>query len=515
MAAIGSVRTSAYLLALLAGSALLAAYFYVGPFGSDDLQYVQLAVGGQPSLGTARYAVSGYYLFWARWVDVWLAAYAFFLYAFALGAAAYVFARKFVAVPAAMLAGMLTAFHPLAFYYAAAILPDNPLGLFFLIHVGAFATFAWRRGGPWMAMLSGAALGACFVTKEASVMFAAPTAFAGAWLLVSRRHDAWAGALAFVSALALVVLVDMGVSRILFGDPIYRLTYSAEHDVVAKAKVYMETQGIQPADRFEHIMNRLVGFVPRSVLLLNGIAVVSLPLLAWNWKRELFAAAIYVSASAMAVFAYLTWGSISLKEYVGVPLQPRYYLPAMPLAAICTAAILWAACNGSGRRPRVGMATFVMLGVVLVAIQAAKPIPSAGRAYRAQEMAAISRAVSQIRKKSWGIPIVGDSYVSQRYVPYGASMDVLAQDEIQRQTLSHFVLIVADSNTHKKEDVDRVRRCAGAVRNLGDTAQFLVPANRKGDIALMFGDVANVEFESKPRVAIYEVRAFRAGCQHG
>ena len=67
MAAIGSVRTSAYLLALLAGSALLAAYFYVGPFGSDDLQYVQLAVGGQPSLGTARYAVSGYYLFWARW----------------------------------------------------------------------------------------------------------------------------------------------------------------------------------------------------------------------------------------------------------------------------------------------------------------------------------------------------------------------------------------------------------------------------------------------------------------
>lgn len=503
------------MLALLVGSALLAAYFYVGPFGSDDLQYVQLAVGGKPSLGTARYAVSGYYLFWARWLDVWLAAYAFFLYAFALGAAAYVFARKFVAEPAAMLAGVLTAFHPLAFYYAAAILPDNPLGLFFLIHVGAFAAFAWRNGGLWMAALSGAALGACYATKEASVVFAAPTAFAGTWLLVSRRKDVWKGALVFVGALAVVVLADMGISRILFGDPIYRLTYSAEHDVVAKAKVYMDTQGIRPADRFDYVVRRLDEFVPASVLLLNGVAVVGLPLLAWRWKRDLFAAALYVSASAVTVFAYLTWGSISIKEYVGVPLQARYYLPAMPLVAICTATILWGACNWTHRRTRAGVAVFVVLGVALVGMQATKPIPSAGRAYRAQEMAAMSRAVSQVREKSRGIPIVGDSYVSQRYVPYGAAMGVLAQEEIQRKALVDFVLIVADSNTRKEADLDRMRRCAGEVRNIDGAARLLVPANRKGDIALMFGDEANVEFEAKPRVAIYEVRAFRSGCRHG
>lgn len=513
MAAQAAIWQGAYFGILLIGSAMLGGYYYIGPFGSDDLQYVQLVAGGAPALGTGRFAISGYYWLLANWLGIQQAAYSFFLFGAAIGIATYLLSKRFVPEHVAMLSGLLAAFNPLTFYYSAAILPDNPLGLFYVIHVGTFAIYAWGRGGCACAALSGAMLAACYATKEASMVFAAPTALVGAWLLATRRASILRGVVVFVVAFVAVIAVDIFASWLLLGDPVFRLTYSVGHDVVGHARKYMDSQGVLPWERLAYVVDRSLAFIPKSVLLLNAVAIVAMPLLAWRHRRDLLAPAIYASVSAFVVVAYLTWGTISLKDYVGVPLQVRYYLPAVPIGAVCTATFLWAGSRWVARAPRVEVTVFSLLGLIILGLQVKHPAPHAGRAYRAPEVIAIGRAVAVVKRDAPGVQVVGDTYVSGRYAAYGPQMGVLGREEISRRSLRDFIFVVADANRRKDVEMEAVRRCAESMEEIGQPGSFLVPATRGDAISLMLGDPSNVRFESNPRVRVFAVHALRNGCQ--
>lgn len=496
---------------LLCVSAAMAAYYFIGPFGSDDLQYVQLATGGTSHLGTARYAVSAVYALFATYSSIQAAAYGFFLYAFLLALATYWIARQFLSQRVAMSAAVLVACNPVVFYYSAAILPDNALALFFWLHIGLFATYVWRSRDALHAACSGAALAACYATKEASLVFALPTVAVGGWLVLTRATRVSRGVAAFVAGFVVVIIADMVVSGVLHGDPIYRITYVLDRDVVGAAEQFMATQGTLPQQRFAYIVQRMLAYWPGPALAAHAVALLLLPALAWRWCRPLSGPAAYVAASGLVVVAYLTWGSVSLSHYVGVPLQVRYYAPAIAPAAVALAAIVWAVVDRA-RPVRLGGLAGITAIALIVVPQTLRPAPHAGNAYRAREVVAIGRAIAVAKASYPALPVIGDTYVSSRYVPYGEQMGALPWNSRESQPGGDFMLVTANTSPTAAAELDLLQRCSADLVEVAADGDLRLPRNRNSDIGLLVGAASRVRFEPEARVRLHVVHGLRRGC---
>lgn len=492
-------------------SAVMAAYYFIGPFGSDDLQYVQLANGGASHLGTARYAVSAVYALFVAHSSIQAAAYGFFLYSFLLALATYWIARRFLSQKVAVSAAVLVACNPVVFYYSAAILPDNALALFFWLHVGLFAIYVWRSRNALHAACSGAALAACYATKEASLVFALPTVVLGGWLLLTQTTRVARGVAAFVAGFVVVLIADMVASAMLHGDPIYRLNYMLDRDVVGSAEQFMATQGTLPQQRFAYIVQRMLAYWPGPALTAHGLALLLLPALAWRWYRPLSGPAAYVAASGLAVVAYLTWGSVSLSHYVGVPLQVRYYAPAVAPAAVALAAIVWAVVDRA-KPARVASVAGIAVIVLVIVPQMLRPAPHAGNAYRAREVVAIGRAIAVAKASYPALPVIGDTYVSGRYVQYGEQMGALPWSSRESQPGGEFVLVTANSNPAAAAELDLLQRCGADIVEIGADGDLRLPRNRNSDIGLLVGAASRVRFEPDARVRLHVVHGLRRGC---
>lgn len=492
---------------LLALSALLAVFYYIGPLGSDDLQYVQLLAGGRPQAGTARYAVSGLYALLGARASLQMAAYGFFLYAFAMSLLTYVAARRFMHRRIAASAAILVACNPLIFYYSAAILPDNALAFFCLLHVAGFASYAWSGRRAIHASVSGAALAACYATKEASLVFALPTLVAGLSLLLREGRAVWSGIVSFTMGLVVVLGMDMLASAVLFDDPIYRLTFVLENDIQGDAEAIMRLQGTAPMARAKYIVERMLAYWPGPLLALHMIALLLLPAFAWRWKPALSGPAWYLAASGLVVIGYLTWGSVSLDHYIGVPLQVRYYAPAVPLLAIAAAVLAWAV---PVRVPLVANGAVVAVALLAAcAWQVQRPAPHAGNAYRARDVIAIGRAIALSKAAFPDVPVVGDSYVSGRYLPYRQSMGALPWARRHELEGRPFVFI---STSRATADRDQLAGCAGRIHPVAPSGLFRLPRNRNSELGLMLGAVSNVRFEPGERAAAFVVEEMRPGC---
>jgi hypothetical protein len=370
----------------------------------------------------------------------------------------------------------------------------------------------WQGRRLAAAALSGAALAACYATKEASLVFALPTVVVGGYLVANRWREVLPGALVFCTAFFVVVVLDMMLSWHLFGDPLFRLTFTREHDVVGLAEQYMTAQGVAPWTRAAYVIRQASAYWPAPLLLFGLVASLGLPLLARLHKPELFAPSLYLSGTVVVVFGYLTWGTISLRHYVGVPLQPRYYLPLVPAAAIAAVVVANLALSKICRPSWLPYPAVALLAIVAV-WQITNPSPMAGRAYRSAEAMAFSRSVSVANLHGPHQRVVGDAYISGRYAAYGPETGVVTKRAADSLRLRDFVFLNAASVRDQGRELEALSKCASSVEPLANETELTIPADRKADLAAAFGVASGVRRESRPRVRAYQVHGYDVLCK--
>lgn len=444
------------LLLVIIGGALISLFYFTGLFGSDDLAYINGALGfGEAPyyalLGAARYTMSLplRVMLELSGNEPQKAVFGFVLVFLALALVVYLLARRVYDKREALLSSILVAVNPVLFFFAGAVLPDNMLSILFVIAVLLFAY--WYKSvrsdplsGGWSLFLASTFAALCYVTKEAALVFFLPVAVYALGTicrLPSRsvvRHLAWG-----IGGAACVLLGDLLLSYGIFADPLIRFTVAKKMNVVEEAAKFMSYQGTTPVERFNYAYGQFKALWPAVPIYLAAV-----PVLVWRHRsipRFVCSVDGIVSLSAVWVLLFLTFGSISLQEYVGIPIQVRYYAPAAVLFCIVLARAMspWLASGGIWRPA--GMTLFV----VLVAYQVAFPAERAGDIYRAREFRAFQAAVSNARERFPGVPVYADDYFSFRALGYGAEHGVSpAKGNLRRGSKAIIVYNPSEASKH-------------------------------------------------------------------
>jgi hypothetical protein len=179
------------LLCLCTFALLVGIFYFTGLFSSDDIQYVSGArsilhgLEHEATVGGARLTVSlplAFFLYLTNDVAQY-AVLGFISFYISLVLLTYYGGLLLFSRAVGLIAAILVLANPIIFYYSGAILPDNILAIFFLTHVIAMGYFIKLNieaspceGKKKIAIfIAGIAMGLCYATKEASLLFCIST----------------------------------------------------------------------------------------------------------------------------------------------------------------------------------------------------------------------------------------------------------------------------------------------------------------------------------------------------
>lgn len=406
----------------------IGGYFFAGLYGSDDLQYVAGAygLGGQvpdyATIGGGRYTITAPLRFFliASSGDLQIAVLGFTLMYIAGACVVCCLVSRVASKSTALLSGILVVSNPLLFIYSGAVLPDNVLAI--LYACAALVLARWGVGYDTrlvrfgLLVLVGGAAGLSYITKEASVVFMLPLCVYAAYFSIRRGGGAeFVMTVSFgLLGFGLVLLGDMALSSYTFGHPFARLAYASELNLVDGVRKFMDRQGTYPWERLSTVWDQFWTTWPAVVLYLVGAGyLVAVRGSLVNFFRSVDGV---IAVSAAWTFAYLTWGSVSLREYIGVPLQERYFAPcAVLLCVLFARALVELYERHFSGRTRLACITVVLL----VGWQVLWPLDRAGDIYRAAEHRELRTAVASQRLLSPEVPIFVDHYFNMRGARYG------------------------------------------------------------------------------------------------
>ena len=415
-------------LMLMALGALVGGYYFTGLYGSDDLQYVAgaLGLGGSvpeyATLGGGRYTVTAPLRLFLSLAggDLQLAVAGFTLLYIASAFVVYALVASFAGRRVAAIAGVLVIANPLLFIYSGAVLPDNILAASFTCSVLLLARWCYgadtERAKAKLLVLVGVSAGLCYVTKEASLVFLLPLCVYTAYS--ANRDGGWwrlgASVALGLAGFVIVLAMDMAISTYTFGHPFARLAYASELDLVDGLRSFMDRQGTYPWERLKTVWDQIWSSWPGVVIYLA--AAVYLAVIRGSFASFVRSADGVVALSAAWTFAYLTWGSVSLREYIGVPIQERYFAPVAVLLCV----LLARAAGELHKRHSGGSSWPAVVGLaLLVGWQVTWPLERAGNIYRAVEHRELSALVVAQKLSSPSVPIFVDRYFYLRGARYG------------------------------------------------------------------------------------------------
>lgn len=345
------------LAALLALTACLDLLYYTGYYASDDIEYLTAAheilhsgsLPAQPSLGQIRLSPVLYCVAVAALVGFRtpLIAAAFVLFHLLLVLQTWQLGKRWHDAAAGWLAAAGVALLPMLVLTSTMILPDNLMACCLLAALALCdaSTRAVAAARPARALLQMTLCGLCvglgYAAKE-SALVAIPL-LALAWLGSTRRAApsapnkrsaprwrlAVAGVLSLCFGVALVFAVEWSLLSTFVGRPYTRMAWTVGEDSFS-AGLQSFPAGRDPWVRLHNVWSNVTapwfskidkGFIllgPIAYLLIRGRRVLPLAFVLWY-------------------FAYHTWGSTKLTQYLPTTLQVRYYTPILPLIAIMTA----------------------------------------------------------------------------------------------------------------------------------------------------------------------------------
>ncbi|WP_203323182.1 glycosyltransferase family 39 protein [Pseudoxanthomonas beigongshangi] len=508
---IGQTDNFYALLLVIIGGALISLYYFTGLFGSDDLAYINGAAGFAQApyyalLGAARYTISVplRVMLELSGNEPQKAVFGFVFVFVVLALVVYFLAARVYNKREALLSSILVVANPVLFFFAGAVLPDNMLSIMFVVAVLLFAYWykCMRLGvssGGWSLFLASSFAALCYVTKEAALAFFLPVAAYALWtirgmpLQAAFRHLGWG-----IGGVACVLLGDLLLSYGVFGDPLIRFTVAKNMNVVQEAAKFMSYQGTMPIERLNYAYGQF-----RALWPVAPIYFASILLLIWRHRsisRFICSVDGIVSLSALWVLLFLTFGSISLREYVGIPIQIRYYAPAAVLFCIVLARAVSPWLGSSGILRSMAMAALVGL----VAQQIVFPAERAGDIYRAREFRAFQAAVSNARERFPGVPVYVDDYFSFRALGYGPQHGVSpAKGNLRQGSRAIIVYNPSEALKHTNSWPLRCASVEGAgVRDITSEVGPRMARTRMDGVEAELGFFDWSMTETKPRVFV-------------
>ena len=342
------------MLAIIAVSVALDLLFYSGYYASDDRGYLRGAwlllnqggFGAEPDLAESRLALVGWNVLVASlfgWNIAAIAASYIFFHQL-LNVLACLLARAVGGVGVGLLAMWLMATTPLAVTHSTGVLPDLPLscgllGGLLLFQRGYRLRDAGRAGAARRALLlAGVCVGLGYLAKEAAL--ATIPFFALAWARFEFRRPLRAALLngvALAGGFLLLFAAEFAALSYFSDRPFLRLGWTVGADPHS-GTLRNYRHGYYPLERLESL-ERNVGpwFAPGRLDYALLAAFVVYPALAGRSLAPWFFALLF--------FAYHTFGSVKLDEYLPPSLQARYFTPVLPVLFAAFALLIGRVCQ--------------------------------------------------------------------------------------------------------------------------------------------------------------------------
>ena len=420
---------------ILFASAVVDLVFFTGLYASDDLSYLRAAErllnGGfrsNPALGEMRLTMVGWNALVSTLTggNIQLVAASYIIWHQLLNACAFALGARLFRSGVGLLAAYLSALVPVHVISSTMVLPDLQMALWMGASLLAFqeACRCRTRDAAGTArvllLLAGACVGLAYMTKESGLV--ALPFYLGFWLVSEFQHARKRGrafpswnAISHGACFAIgffVIFVGESVAlSILTGGPFMRLGWTVETIAPSRIERVQEI-GFDPLVRWQRVtaILREGDFMPTTLTGLVVCGLVGFPLLIRRaWSLYLF---------PVWVFAYLTWGSMSLTQYVPPYIKTRYYIPLLPFLLIIACAVLWRLGSLVGGRVPHNRARRVLAGLAMTAIVVlplhwlAIPNRLAGNSYRANLVRVAAQAVNTALAQS-DRPVVLSSGVSR------------------------------------------------------------------------------------------------------
>ncbi|MBK8014194.1 MAG: glycosyltransferase family 39 protein [Deltaproteobacteria bacterium] len=335
--------------------------FFNGALGSDDRRYVLFAeqiVRLQPfeTLDHAASRLLFLVLIGIPYVvggHISHAALANVFYSLILDVTVTVFAARTFGRAAGLVAAILMAFGGLHMVFASTVLPDTLNTLFlFIAAVLVYRAIYQQPARRWL-VIGGAGLtaGLAYSCKDPGILFLPPAIAALVLLQRTPLRTRLIETGLLIGAFAAYMALEGVIYLLYTGDFFYRSTAVSQ---VHNAGI--ETLGLADFLRedWRHIE---FAWSQRGLLgipVFWGVAVmIATPLR----DRRL----VYFAATGLLLVSYLMLGSSSATRLLPLPVQPRYFLPATPFVAVCTAVLFesfrWS--RSTGMRVLLPLATLV------------------------------------------------------------------------------------------------------------------------------------------------------------
>ena len=420
-------------------SCALDALFYTGYYASDDTGYLigtwkileHGDLSANPGAAQIRLTVVGWNLLvsFLFGFKIPLIAASYIVFHQVLNVLTFALARRVFDDTVGLLAMYCVATLPLAVTFSTTVLPDLPMTCFLLIAILAFrGSYGWRTAGkPVRSLLAifaaGLSIGLAYMAKETALIML--PFFFGWWLYQESRRAVRTALVAgsvFVLGLVVVFVAEWAILSHWTGHSFVRMAWTLTPDgFVDRMREY--PYGLYPLERMQSILPRLEPwFVNTRFEFVLAAVILVYPFVRGRKLALWFAAVWFV--------VYYTWGSMRLTEYLPAPLQPRYYLPALPLLLILYAFVVVRMCRAI---PQVIRDREVCRGIqaVIAVILIIYPLPglhrcdrAAGKAYWADVVNNSTTAITAARLAG-GRPIVLSGTVS-------AHVDLLlAQEHVE------------------------------------------------------------------------------------
>ncbi len=453
------------LAAMLAAVAIFDCVFYTGYYACDDALYFRTAtslletgrITDVSDVGSLRLVMVGWCWLVARFVstNVHVMATSFVLFHLALMVLSYRLASRYYELRTGLVAAWLVGTVPLILHHATQIHTDTPLACFMLLAV-LLMIEAYAARGPWWTGLrlagAGLAVGLAYSVKESGLILL-PWCFAY-WLIreiqffraASSNADepsasksmrvtaALSRGSMFLAGFALVFVGESVLIRVLSESDSHRLSWTATASAAGAEAKYLIDGGASPLGRLRGFLRQL-DFLhfPLSLRVILAASLLTYPLLRLRrWA---------VPLAGLWIFAYLTWGSVSLNRYLPPSMHPRYFIPALPFLVITASAVLVCLFDAARRirfAPRLvrtggGLALASLIMVPMLNLDAADRI--AGRGSRASFVSSAAEAIRIARMAGRGAdrPVVLAGLVTMHLRPAfysGRPADILLADEL-------------------------------------------------------------------------------------
>ncbi|SFQ52277.1 glycosyltransferase family 39 protein [Nitratireductor indicus] len=377
-------------------SIFLYSIFFVGFYGSDDLQYASgirffagLNGGEITNIGSLRFplvlpgavfAKLGGAVQWAFVSQL--------LYFLILSFIIYFIIKKNTNVNISTAGAMSCISIPAVSIFSPSLLPDSIISIFILIHA---LTFEKSINNKFHIFLSGIVLGFIYSSKEASMLYIIPW-----WIyfLIYFSRNGWVefflkGSL-YASGFTLIFLTDALIQFYATGAVLPRLYGGL--DAAQNARAFMERQGYLPIDRLRFALSQLnKGYSFIFLMIIPPILAAStLRKRPVNFQDIRFEIILY--SAGIWIFLYNTFGTISFSEYIGVPIQTRYYIPSYIFLLISTIILLSKTFTGSIANTSISISL-----ICLTSMHLFSAIPVAGQIYGASNYRLTAAAVEKAK----------------------------------------------------------------------------------------------------------------------